>query len=183
MIKQKSHIYLAPLTEVLSGKLNIYKEWHECGWSYLVQRDSLIKHKDLFWPLIFSNTGSLIDICFSLSYEIILIFFSLALNPFFTFSVTRLVIKIQNTLWQGIHEIEGCIMIDLYLKVLLFLSSVMKWRSTLRCIWLSRQVRWSQKCRLQCPVAFLNHMQYTSHYTTLKELLEQRKWSETRWRQ
>lgn len=68
-------------------------------------------------------------------------------------------------------------MIYLDLKFLRFLSSVMKCRGILSFVSLelSRQVRWSQKCRLQCPLAFLNQVQYSSQYTTLNELLEQTK--------
>lgn len=138
--------------------------------------------------MIFSHTGCFgkdWHILFSvLSYKINLIFLPSTINTSFTFSMTRLLIKIQNKLWQGIHKIEGCIMIYLDLKFLCFLSSVMKCRGILSFVSLelSRQVRWSQKCRLQWPLAFLNQVQYSSQYTTLNELLEQTKWSETRWR-
>lgn len=154
----------------------------------LVQRDRLMKHWDHFWPLFFSHTGCFgkdWHILFSvLSYKINSIFLPSTINPSFTFSMTRLLIKIQNTPGQGIHEIEGCIMMYLYLRFLHFLSSVMKCRGRLSFVWLklSRRVRWSQKCRLQCPMAFLNQVQYTSQYTTLWKLLEQIKWSKTRWR-
>lgn len=184
---EKPHL-LSPINRSLGASLISMRNDMSVVDPVLVQRDRLMKHWDHFWPLIFSNTGwfgkdwhTLFPV---LSYKINLIFLPPTINPSFTFSTARLLIKIQNTLWQGIHEIEGCRMIYLYLKFLLFLPSVTKCRVILSFIWfkLSRQVRWSQKCRLRCPVAFLNQVQYNSQCTTLKELLEQIKWSETRWR-
>lgn len=136
---------------------------------------------DRFWPLIFSHTGYFGKDWHSVqTYKMSSILTS-TMYTYFTFSVTRLLNKMQSTLWQNIHETEGCTVTYLYLKFLPFLFSVMKCRGILGFIHLklSKQVRWSQKSSLQCPVAFLNQVQYNSLYTTFREQI---KWNETSWR-